>query len=107
MHQKDLENLRLKLTKDYELKIKEIEKVHYERMQVTRQETKKAFDITLENMKIIYEDEIKVVKAAKRELEEKVNNMKRELVKKEGDIQLLQERIRSQEKEKNLKLEHA
>ena len=58
-------------------------------------------------MKTIYEDEIKVVKAAKRELEEKVNTMKREIVKKEGDIQLLQERIKSQEKEKNLKLEHA
>ena len=107
MHQKDLENLRLKISKEYELKIKDIEKVHYERMQVTRQETKKAFDVTMENMKTIYEDEIKVVKAAKRELEERVNTMKRELVKKEGDIQLLQERIKSQEKEKNLKLEHA
>ena len=32
LHQKDLENLRLKLTKDYELKIKDLEKLHYERM---------------------------------------------------------------------------
>ena len=86
LHQKDIENLRLKLTKDYELKIKDLEKLHYERMQLTKQETKRAFDVTLENMKTIYEDEIKVIKAAKRDLEDKVNIMKRELVKKEGDI---------------------
>lgn len=58
-------------------------------------------------MKAIYDDEIKALKGAKRELEEKVNTLKREIVKREGDVQLLQERIRGQEKEKNLKLEHA
>ena len=55
-------------------------------MQLTKLETKRAFDVTLENMKTIYEDEIEVIKAAKRDLEDKVNIMKRELVKKEGDI---------------------
>ena len=68
------------------MKIKDLEKVHYERLQLTRQETKKAFEVTLENMKTIYEDEIKVIKAQRRELEEKVNTLKREIVKKEGDI---------------------
>lgn len=82
----ELENLRLKLTKEYELKIKDLEKLHYERMILTKQETKRAFDITLENMKTIYEDEIKLLKGTKKELEEKVNVSKRELVKKEGDI---------------------
>ncbi len=48
-----------------------------------------------------------MLKSVKKELEDKVNVLKRELVKKEGDVQLLQERIRGQEKEKNLKLEHA
>ncbi len=84
-----------------------MEKLHYERLQLTKQETKRAFDITLDNMKHIYDDEIKTLKIAKRELEDKVNTLRRELVKKEGDIQLLQERIKSMEKEKNLKLEHA
>ena len=36
-----------------------------------------------------------------------MNHFKRELIKREGDIQLLQERIKAGEKEKNLKLEHA
>lgn len=58
-------------------------------------------------MKAIYDDEIKALKMSKRELEEKVNTLKRDIVKREGDVQLLQERIRGQEKEKNLKLEHA
>lgn len=61
----------------------------------------------MENMKTIYEDEIKSLKSAKKEQEEKINQFKRELIKKEGDVQLLQERIKSQEKEKNIKLEHA
>eukprot|EP00347_Sterkiella_histriomuscorum_P006351 403353091 len=107
LHQKELETQRLKLSKDYELKIKDIEKLHYERLQMTKQETRRAFDVTMENMKTIYEDEIKQLKQIKKDLEEKMNQHKRELVKKEGDIQLLQERIKGQEKEKNLKLEHA
>ena len=40
-------------------------------------------------MKQIYDDEIKSLKVSKRELEERGNNLKREIVKKEGDIQLL------------------
>lgn len=63
--------------------------------------------MTMDNMKTIYEDEIKQLKQIKKELEDKHNQLKRELVKKEGDIKLLQERIKGQEKEKNLKLEHA
>ena len=86
---KDIEFAKLKLTKDFELKIKDLEKLHYERMHMTKQETKRAFDVTLENMKTIYEDEIKALKGAKKEQEEKINQLKRELVKKEGDVQLL------------------
>ena len=33
---KDLENLKLKLSKDYELKLKDMEKLHYERMTLTK-----------------------------------------------------------------------
>jgi len=40
-------------------------------------------------MKNIYDDEIRALKQSKRDLEDKLNNMKRELVKKEGDVQLL------------------
>jgi SMC interacting uncharacterized protein involved in chromosome segregation len=40
-------------------------------------------------MKSIYDDEIRALKQSKRDLEDKLNNMKRELVKKEGDVQLL------------------
>ena len=40
----------------------------------------------MENMKTIYEDEIKSLKGAKKELEDKVNKLKRELVKREGDV---------------------
>lgn len=83
---KEVENVKLRLTKEYEIKIKELEKLHYERMQLTKQETKKAFDITLDNMKAIYDDEIKALKTVKRELEDKINNLKRELVKREGDV---------------------
>ena len=36
LHEKDLDNLKLRLTKEYELKIKDLEKIHYERMQVTK-----------------------------------------------------------------------
>lgn len=36
MSQKDIENVTLKLTKEYELKIKELEKLHYERMNFTK-----------------------------------------------------------------------
>ena len=55
-------------------------------MQLTKQETRKAFDITMDNMKTIYEDEIKGLKGQKKELEDKINKLKRELVKKEGDV---------------------
>ena len=78
--------MRLRLTKEYELKIKEMERVHSERMLTTKQDTKKAFESTLENMKQIYDDEIKALKSHKRDLEEKNNNLRRELVRKEGDI---------------------
>ena len=61
----------------------------YERLQLTKQEAKRAFDMTLDNMKSIYDDEIRALKANRKEMEEKVNNLKRELVKKEGDVQLL------------------
>lgn len=36
INSKDVENVRLRVTKEYELKIKEIEKLHYERMQLTK-----------------------------------------------------------------------
>ena len=107
MHQKELENLKLRISKEYELKLKDLERIHYERLQLTKQEAKRAFDMTLENMKTIYDDEIRALKANRKDLEEKLNNLKRELVKKEGDVQLLQERVKSGEIEKNLKLEHA
>lgn len=36
LHSKDLENLKLRLTKEYEIKIKDLEKIHYERMQLMK-----------------------------------------------------------------------
>lgn len=42
--------------------------------------------MTMENMKTIFEDEIKSLKASKKDYEDKINKLKRELVKKEGDI---------------------
>lgn len=107
LKEKEIDNIKLRLTKDFELKLKDMDRLHFERLQITKQETRRAFDVTMENMKTIYEDEIKSLKSTKKEYEEKINQLKRELVKKEGDVQLLQERIKSQEKEKNLKLEHA
>ncbi len=71
------------------MKLKDQEKLHYERLQLTKQEAKRAFDMTLDNMKSIYDDEIRALKANRKEMEEKVNNLKREIVKKEGDVQLL------------------
>ena len=68
------------------MKLKDQEKLHYERLQQTKQDAKRAFDLTLDNMKSIYDDEIRALKQSKRDLEEKLNNMKRELVKKEGDV---------------------
>ena len=59
MKEKDVENLKLRLKNEYELKMKELERIHYERLQLTKQETRRAFDVTMENMKTIYEDEIK------------------------------------------------
>ena len=57
--QKDIEFAKLKLTKDFELKMKDLEKLHYERMQIQKQEMKRGFDVTFDNMKTINEDEIK------------------------------------------------
>ena len=51
-----------------------------------KQETRRAFDVTMENMKAIYEDEIKSLKASKKEQDDRINQFKRELIKKEGDI---------------------
>jgi hypothetical protein len=36
LKEKELENVKLRLTKDYELKLKEMEKIHYERMTLTK-----------------------------------------------------------------------
>ena len=66
--------------------MKELERIHYERLQLTKQETRRAFDVTMENMKTIYEDEIKQLKGNKRELEDRINQLKREVIKKEGDL---------------------
>ena len=73
MKEKDVENLKLRLKNEYELKMKELERIHYERLQLTKQETRRAFDVTMENMKTIYEDEIKQLKSNKRELEDRIN----------------------------------
>lgn len=86
---KDIENIKLKLSKDFELKLKDMEKINYERLMNTKAEAKRAFDVTLENVKNIYEDEIRALKGTKKDMEEKINSLKRELVKKEGDVQLL------------------
>ena len=86
MKEKDVENLKLRLKNEYELKMKELERIHYERLQLTKQETRRAFDVTMENMKTIYEDEIKQLKGNKRELEDRINQLKREVIKKEGDL---------------------
>jgi hypothetical protein len=59
---KEVDNIKLKLSKEYELKCKDMEKLHFERLTITKQESKRAFDITLENVKAIYEDEIKSLK---------------------------------------------
>jgi hypothetical protein len=56
---RDVENMKLRLSKEFELKIKDMEKDHSERIHTTKSETRKAFDYTMENMKNIYEDEIK------------------------------------------------
>jgi len=37
-------------------------------------------------MKKIYDEEIKALKSTRRDLEDRCNNLKRELIKKEGDI---------------------
>ena len=78
--------MRLRLTRDYELKLKDLERVHMERLQTTKLDSKRAFDLTLENMKKIYDEEIKALKSTRRDLEDRCNNLKRELIKKEGDI---------------------
>ena len=36
MHLKELENLKLRVSKEYELKLKDQEKIHYERLQLTK-----------------------------------------------------------------------
>lgn len=99
--------MKLRLSKEFEIKMKQMEKEHMERLHLTKQETRRAFDYTMENMKSIYEDEIKSLKGKIKDQDDRVALLKREKVKLEGDIQLLQERIKSNEKEKNLKLEHA
>lgn len=104
---KELEVQKLRLTKDFELQLKDMERQNAERIALNKQETKRAFDLTMENMKSIYDDEIKELKKQKKDLEDRQNALRRELIKREGDVQLLQEKIRAYEKEKNLKLEHA
>lgn len=78
--------MKLRLSKEFELKIKQMEKEHSERVHTTKYETRKAFDYTMENMKNIYEDEIKALKAKLKEHEDKISLLKRERVKLEGDI---------------------
>lgn len=67
LKEKEIENIKIKLSKDFELKIKEMEKVHFERLTVTKLEAKRAFDMTLENVKSIYDEEIKTLKGFKKE----------------------------------------
>ena len=67
LKEKEIENIKIKLSKDYELKIKDMEKIHFERLTMTKLEAKRAFDLTLENVKSIYEDEIKALKGFKKE----------------------------------------
>lgn len=33
---REIENIKLKVSKDYELKMKDLEKIHYERLQMTK-----------------------------------------------------------------------
>mmetsp|Transcript_34216 Transcript_34216/g.33439 ORF Transcript_34216/g.33439 Transcript_34216/m.33439 type:complete len:85 (+) Transcript_34216:1795-2049(+) len=70
---KDVENVKLKVSKEFEIRIKDMERSHFEKITLTKQEAKRAFDITLDNMKSIYEDEIKALKAHRKEQDEKVN----------------------------------
>ena len=78
--------MKLKLSKEFELRIKDIEKQNLEKLMFSKQEAKRAFDVTLENVKTIYEDEIKQLKVGKKEQEDKISKLKREIVKREGDI---------------------
>ena len=57
-----------------------------ERLHLTKQETRRAFDYTMENMKSIYEDEIKSLKSKIKDQDDRVALLKREKVKLEGDI---------------------
>ena len=83
---RELENTKLKAEVEYERKLREIEKGYAEKVAIAKTETKKALEVTLENMKQTYEAEIRVVKQGKKKLESSIDDLKRENIKKEGDV---------------------
>ena len=83
---RELENTKLKSEVEYERKLRDIERGYAEKVAIAKTETKKALEVTLENMKQTYEAEIRVVKQGKKKLEDSIDDLKRENIKKEGDV---------------------
>lgn len=104
---KQLENLKLELSLENEKKINAIKEDNRKKLEYTKKEMKKIFEATLKKMSAPYEDEIQMLKKTVKEQSDRITLLKKMCVRKDGEINMLNERLRGNEAEEKLKMDHA
>ena len=107
MRGKEIENVKLKLKQEYEEKLSSIKTEYKEKVLKNKRDTRKVLDETVKTISTSYDDEIKILKKKNKDNSTLMAELKRTLIQKDGDIKVLQERVKSQEIEKQIKLQHA
>jgi len=105
--EKELDSIKTKISADFEKKAYRLEKDYKDKLNKNKTEIKKIFEVTMLNMKTTYDDEIKVLKSKIKEYDNRLSLFKKMCLKKDGEIEMLNDRLRGSEREQKIKMEHA